>query len=65
MNDEFIRAENEDFYVKYYRPNELEKLVSVSGLQIEDSFAGFSKTAFLGQDTEAVIYVMSRGDNAE
>ncbi|MEC1179667.1 class I SAM-dependent methyltransferase [Metasolibacillus meyeri] len=54
------KSENEDFYVKYYQPNEFEAFAAKAGLQIESSFIDYNKTLFAGQDSDAVVYVLTR-----
>lgn len=59
-NDTKTKSENEDFFVKYYRPNEFESFIVKAGLQIESAFSDYSKTPFNGQDSEVVVYILTK-----
>ncbi|WP_052344382.1 methyltransferase domain-containing protein [Bacillus ndiopicus] len=54
------KSEDEDFFIKYYHPNEFETFVAKAGLHIENAFIDYNKTPFTGQDSEAVVYVLTK-----
>lgn len=60
LNNEFIRSEQEDFYIKRYRAGEFEEFAANAGFHIESAFINYNKEEFHGQDTEMVVYVLSK-----
>ena len=56
----FIKHEDEDFYIKRYRDGEFEKLVTETGLVIENTCIDFEKSEHHVEDTGAMVYVLTK-----
>jgi len=58
-----INSEDEQFNIKCYKTDELEKYLEVTGLKPRNKYFNYSKADYSGQKTEALIYIIVHGLN--
>jgi SAM-dependent methyltransferase len=55
-NGKYIREEEENFNIKYYKPNEFEKYLEGTSLKIENKYINHEKEKYVNQKAERIIY---------
>ncbi|WP_411170603.1 class I SAM-dependent methyltransferase [Clostridium sp. MB05] len=60
INSEYIRSEHEDFYLRLYKPNELDEIVEKCGLKIVNKYTNFNKSDFDFQGAEEIFYELHK-----
>jgi ubiquinone/menaquinone biosynthesis C-methylase UbiE len=59
-NKKYVKEEEEEFDIKYYKPTEFEEYIKGASLKIKNKYIDYEKRKYINQKTERIIYEINK-----
>lgn len=59
-NKKYVKEEEEEFNIKYYKPTEFEEYIKGTSLKIKNKYIDYEKRKYINQKTERIIYEINK-----